>query len=223
MENSQDIWVFISVVFLTYFLLSWIYEKLDIWNLEQALQVRNGLRLLNMRHGLGIVLLGVLFYEICPDLRFLLNYIEIPRLYILLPYVALVFSAAYISYLASKKAKDTNDDVIYYKFEQAWSYFIIRTLFLLSYEFFFRGVLFFTFLEYFSLVESIALTTILYLIIHVFDSKGKMMGTIPFGIILCVITYETQSIWYAFVLHLTLSAVYEISIFYGKTLKTLKS
>jgi membrane protease YdiL (CAAX protease family) len=94
---------------------------------------------------------------------------------------------------------------------------------LFSYEFFFRGVLLFTFLEHNNLCLAITFATIAYLVIHLFDSKKEIIGTIPFGIILCVVTILTKSIWYAFVMHLALSAVYEISIFYYQTLKTAKS
>lgn len=223
MRNIENIWVFIGVVFITYFLLSWIYKKLEVGKFEQALQARNGLRLLNMRHGLGIVLFGIVFYILCPDLRFLIVQIEIPRLYVFLPYLAILFISGYMSHLAAQKVNNSNENIDQYAYEHPWSYMVFRCVFLFCYEFFFRGILFFTFLDYFSLIEAISLTTLLYLVIHLFDSKDKIVGTIPFGIILCLITYETQSIWYAFVLHLILSAVYEISIFYNKTLKTLKS
>ena len=98
-------------------------------------------------------------------------------------------------------------------------YFVIRLLFLLGYEFFFRGVLFFTLLEWNGLDVAIIITTLLYMLIHIFDTKGEFFGALPFGIILCLFSYFTNTIWAAFLIHITLSGVYEFSIFKHLTLK----
>ncbi|MFD2726845.1 CPBP family intramembrane glutamic endopeptidase [Hyunsoonleella rubra] len=220
MISVQNIWVFISVAFLTYFLLSWVYKRLEIVNLENALVVRNGIRLLNLKHSLGIVLFGVLFYMLMPDLRYLITTIEIPRLQILLPFIAVLGLCAWISWTSANRTNHFSESESYHNKSEAWAYFSIRFTFLFCYEFFFRGVLLFALLETFDLAFAIACCTLAYLIIHLFDSKKEIIGTIPFGIVLCLLAYETQTVWYVFILHLTLSAVYEISIFYHQTLKT---
>ncbi|MCO4823057.1 MAG: CPBP family intramembrane metalloprotease, partial [Flavobacteriaceae bacterium] len=104
-----------------------------------------------------------------------------------------------------------------------WLYIFIRFSFLFAYEFFFRGVLLQYFLEFNSLFLAIVFSTILYVLIHIFDDTKEKLGAIPFGVILCLLAYYTKSIWYVFIIHLALSAVYEISIFYYQTLKTTTS
>jgi len=63
----------------------------------------------------------------------------------------------------------------------------------------------------------------LYVLIHIFDSKAEILGAIPFGIVLCLFSYFTNNIWAAFIIHSTLSGVYEVSMFNHLTLKTHKS
>ncbi|WP_298237845.1 CPBP family intramembrane glutamic endopeptidase [uncultured Algibacter sp.] len=223
MSYSQILWVFIGVSFLTYFLISLVYKSLNIQNLEKALLSSNGLRLLNLKHILGIIFFGVLFNIIAPELRFLFLGIEIPKLHILLLILIVIFLSAYISYKAITNKQIENLASGYFSFPRICWYFIIRFFFLFCYEFFFRGVLLFELLELTSLFYAITANTLLYVIIHIFDSKNEILGAIPFGIILCLSAYFTNSIWYAFFIHLTLSAVYEISMFYYLTLKTSKS
>ena len=110
-----------------------------------------------------------------------------------------------------------------YKGSQGWIYFIIRLVFLFSYEFFFRGILLFTLIGNFNLITAIIICTSLYVIIHTFDSRAEIIGAIPFGIILCLFSYYTNSIWAAFIIHITLSGIYEVSMFKHLTLKTNKS
>jgi len=196
-----------------------IYKKLGVNNLQTAMVASNGLRLLNLKHLLGIVLFGILFYTIVPDLRFLVDSIVIPRLYVLLLFLSILFLCVYLSKFSANKFEIQNEDKSHYNFSNAWGYFVIRFGFLLSYEFFFRGVLLFKFLEFTSLPLAILYGTILYVLIHIFDSRKEIIGAIPFGIILYLFTYFTNSIWYAFFIHLALSAVYEISLFHSLTLK----
>jgi membrane protease YdiL (CAAX protease family) len=220
MITTNIIYTLIVLSFLTYFLVSWVYKRLGVTNLQQALLVRNGLRLLNMKHSIGIVLFGILFYMVMPQLKGLIHTIVIPKLHVLLPFIALLFSCAYVSYLSVKNQVQKDIAISDYKFSDGWLYFSIRFVFLFGYEFFFRGVMLYTFLEHYNPFLAILYCTIPYLIIHIFDSRKEIVGTIPFGIILCTITYLTSSIWFAFLMHLALSAVYEISIFYYQTLKT---
>jgi membrane protease YdiL (CAAX protease family) len=223
MNYSTTIWILVGVSFSTYFILSLVYKKLGIHNLNGAVARVHGLTLLNLKHLIGIVLFGFLFYFIVPDLRYLIYNIEFPRLQILLPFLLVISILAYLSYAANQKDEKKNREASHYNFYHALQYLFIRFTFLFFYEFFFRGVLFFSFLDSFGVLLAIVFSTMLYVIIHFFDSKKELIGTVPFGIVLCLFTYFTNSIWYAFLIHLTLSAVYEISIFFSKTNKILKS
>jgi membrane protease YdiL (CAAX protease family) len=219
MSTSVIIWVLISICFTAYFIVSMVYNKLGIKNLETGLLVTNGLRLLNLKHLLGIILFGIIFYVILPEFRYLIEVIEIPRLYVLLPFFVILFLVAYLSKVSIQKYTLNDTTVSDYSFTNAWVYFIIRFVFLFCYEFFFRGILFFKFLEFTSIYYAILYSTLLYVLIHIFDSKKEILGAIPFGILLCLFTYLTNSIWCAFFIHMALSAVYEISMFYSLTFK----
>lgn len=223
MTSSTTLWLLITIVFTTYFALSWIYKRLGIVNLEKALKVRNGLVFLNMKHGLGTLIFGVFFYFMLPEFQFTLDTIQIAPLHILIPYLILLFACAFLAFRSSKHSDKETTDLSDYPFSKAWEYFIIRFVFLLAYEFFFRGVILFALLDVFSLTEAIIYNTLLYVLIHIFDSRKEILGAIPFGITLCLFTYLTNSVWYAFFMHLTLSAVYEISIFYKQTKTSIVS
>lgn len=204
-------------------MISWVYKRLGVWNLQQGLLVINGLRLLNLKHLLGIVLFGILFYIFKIDIRFLVDTIEIPRLPILLMIFAVMVLCASIAYSSFKSSFSGTEGFSDYDILDAFIYFVIRFSFLLCYEFFFRGVLLYTFLENNSLFIAIFYATLCYVISHTFDSKKEIIGAIPFGIVLCLFTYTTNSIWYAFIIHLSLSAVYEMSLFYFKIHKSIRS
>ena len=213
-------WALITICFVTYFVISMVYKRLGVHNLQNALMTTNGLRFLNLKYILGIVLFGVLSYIMMPELSYLVDTIEIPRIPLLLIFVLVFLLTAYISYLSIKiqcieEVVDNNSC----GFTLAWFYFLIRFTFLLGYEFFFRGVLLFKFLEFTTLPLAILYATILYVIIHSFDSKKEILGAIPFGVILCLFAFYTNSIWYAFLIHFSLSAIHECYLFYHLTLK----
>jgi membrane protease YdiL (CAAX protease family) len=218
MSAPINIWVLISISFVAYFIVSMVYKKLGIHNLQSALMVNNGLRLLNLKHVLGIILFGIIFYTILPELRFLVNVIDIPRLHVLSLFFMVLFLCAFVAN-ASVKRQGLHTQISGYNFSNAWTYFIIRFVFLLCYEFFFRGVVLFQFLLYVPLFQAMLYSTILYVLIHCFDSRKEILGAIPFGMILCLFAYYTNSVWYVFFIHIALSAVYEISMFYYLTLK----
>jgi membrane protease YdiL (CAAX protease family) len=219
MSSSIIIYILISTSFITYFIVSMVYKKLGVHNLQSALMVNNGLRLLNLKHGLGIILFGIVFYTISPEFRFLINIIEIPRHYLLLLILLALFLSVRISNNAVKNQMLKDTYVSGYNLSNSWGYFTIRFVFLLCYEFFFRGVLLFQFLEITTLSMAILYSTTIYVLIHIFDSKKEIIGAIPFGIVLCFFAYYTKSVWYCFFIHIALSAVYEISMFYYLTLK----
>jgi len=223
MNTLMIIWLLIAISFTTYFLISLVFKKLSVKNLEQALVTANGLRLLNLKHLVGILLFGILFYVLLPELKYLIIDVEIPRLKVLLLFLLTFFLSAYISKLAVQKHKVQHRADSHYKFSKIWLYTLIRFGFLFAYEFFFRGVLLQKFLEFNSLFITIIYCTILYVLIHIFDSTKEILGAIPFGVILCLFAYYTNSIWYVFLIHLALSTVYEISMFYYQTLKITKS
>jgi membrane protease YdiL (CAAX protease family) len=220
MKNATQIYYLITAVFIVYFLISYVFKIIKTPNVERALLTSKGLLLINLKHVLGIILFGALSYLLVPKYRFLISDIEIPNFSILLSCFIIVIVSALLALNSVKKKLIQYTDKSQYSMNQGWVYFPIRIVFLLSYEFFFRGVLFFSLLEIYGLVTAIVINTLLYVLIHIFDSKQEIVGAIPFGVILCLFSYFTSGIWIAFIIHMTLSVVYECSMFKNLTLKT---
>jgi len=88
-----------------------------------------------------------------------------------------------------------------------WSYgalftnFISWTTYLLGYEMLFRGFLLFSLYYAFGAPLAIALNVILYSLAHIPKGPREMLGSLPFGVILCWITLSTGSFFAAFVIH----------------------
>ncbi len=74
-------------------------------------------------------------------------------------------------------------------------------LYLLGYEFLFRGILFLGLIPFVGLYPAIITNTVLYAGAHLYKGKKETLGSIPLGIVLCLITAQTQTIWTAFAVH----------------------
>jgi len=89
-------------------------------------------------------------------------------------------------------------------------YIILRSLFLICYEFFFRGCILFSCIDSFGLVPAIIINLVLFALIHSFNGKNQMYGSVPLGLMLCLFTIWYQSVWPAIFLHLLLSSSHEL-------------
>lgn len=78
-------------------------------------------------------------------------------------------------------------------------------IYLLGYEYLFRGVLFLGILPSFGLYAAIALNTTIYSLAHLPKGIKETLGSIPLGILICLITFETGTIWAAFLIHLVMA------------------
>jgi membrane protease YdiL (CAAX protease family) len=85
----------------------------------------------------------------------------------------------------------------------------LRSSFLVSYECFFRGFVLFSCIDLFGAIPAIIINLVLYALIHSFNGKKEMYGSVPFGLMLCVFTIWYQSVWPAILLHLLLSSSHE--------------
>jgi membrane protease YdiL (CAAX protease family) len=78
-------------------------------------------------------------------------------------------------------------------------------IYLLGYEFLFRGLLLFPFVETMGTWPAIALNISLYVLVHVPKGLKESVGSIPLGLVLCILTLETGTIWIAFFTHIALA------------------
>lgn len=96
-------------------------------------------------------------------------------------------------------------------------------LYLLGYEYLFRGILLFGIFDAWGYWPAIAVNTAIYSLAHFNKGSGETLGAIPFGILLCIITLSTGTIWFALVAHLGLALSNDFfSILYNPEMKFIK-
>lgn len=78
-------------------------------------------------------------------------------------------------------------------------------MYLLAYEFAFRGFLFFTCREVMDLPLAIAVNVSLYVLVHIAKGWKEAVGAVPLGIVLCLLTEQTGTIWIAFLVHVAMA------------------
>ncbi len=78
---------------------------------------------------------------------------------------------------------------------------ITWVLFLVGYEFLFRGFLLQASLDTMAQAPAIALNCALYALAHFYKGPGETFGAIPVGILFCYLTIVTGNIWCAVALH----------------------
>jgi len=83
-------------------------------------------------------------------------------------------------------------------------------IYLAGYEFILRGFLFFPSLQSFPLAFAILLNLLLYSLAHLPKGQKETLASIPFGLLLCILTAVTGNIWNAFLIHATLAVSNDI-------------
>lgn len=83
-------------------------------------------------------------------------------------------------------------------------------LYILGYEFGIRGMLFFSSLYAFGLWPAIIINSVIYSLIHIFKGSKEAYGAFFLGVIFCLITYYTNSIWIAFIVHVLIAVINDV-------------
>jgi membrane protease YdiL (CAAX protease family) len=78
-------------------------------------------------------------------------------------------------------------------------------LYLLGYEFLFRGILLFPLTEQLGVWPAIAVNIALYSAAHIPKGLEETIGSIPLGMVLCLLTLASGTIWIAFLVHLAMA------------------
>lgn len=78
-------------------------------------------------------------------------------------------------------------------------------LYLFGYELLFRGVLLFPVANYLGIWPAIAINIALYSATHIPKGLSETIGAVPLGLILCILTLSTGTIWIAFFVHLVMA------------------
>jgi membrane protease YdiL (CAAX protease family) len=78
-------------------------------------------------------------------------------------------------------------------------------LYLLGYEFLFRGVLLFPLVDQIGVWPAIAVNIALYSATHIPKGLEETLGAIPLGLVLCLLTLASGTLWIAFLVHLAMA------------------
>lgn len=84
-------------------------------------------------------------------------------------------------------------------------YSIAWCAYLFGYEFLFRGILFIPLVDTMGVWPAIAVNIALYCATHIPKGMDETIGAAPLGLVLCLITLQTGTIWVAFVVHVFLA------------------
>jgi len=199
-----------------YFTGTWINFTNKTHKLCSESGICRNLKKLNYLHDAGIILMGLpLLFLNRQEAVFLPGTLTVnaQKLMVL---AGLVLLTSYVgrksAVSASKKLTETNN------LKNAKSiliYLPIRILFLVIYEFFFRGVLLAVSIYCLDTQWAILVNIALYTLFHLFSKKEELLFCPLFGAVLCILTIWFQSILPAVVLHIVLSVSHE-----GYILKT---
>lgn len=88
-------------------------------------------------------------------------------------------------------------------------------IYLLAYEYLFRGVLLLGVYPTLGMVNAIVISTSIYALAHIHKGFKETFGSIPVGLLVCFITFETGSIWASFFIHLVMALSNEFFAFYS--------
>jgi len=126
------------------------------------------------------------------------------------------------TFSAFKKIYPSNNSIHSLPSYLPLSFVLVRTLFLIVYESFFRGIMLFVMIEDFGLVPAVIVNLILYALLHWFDKKERV-GSVPMGIILCIVSIYYHSVWPSIIIHVSLALSHEITLLVNNKLFIKKS
>lgn len=98
---------------------------------------------------------------------------------------------------------------------------VISTIaYLFAYELLFRGILFFTCVATLGTWQAMAINIALYSAVHLPKGPAETIGAIPFGLVICLITLSTGTIWVAVVIHCILALSNDfLSVYYQPNMR----
>lgn len=99
------------------------------------------------------------------------------------------------------------------------SFSIVWIVYLVLYEFYFRGVLLSLTFKEAPLAGVVIFNVALYAGVHIVKNIQQVLLSVPFGLLLVGMTYYTGHIWFALIIHLVLALGFELSALITKRTK----
>jgi membrane protease YdiL (CAAX protease family) len=95
--------------------------------------------------------------------------------------------------------------------------------YLLGYEFLFRGILLFPLVDALGVWPAVAINTAMYSATHIPKGLDETIGAALLGVVLCLITLMTGTLWVAIVVHITMALTNSFSsIYHNPEMKFVK-
>lgn len=93
-----------------------------------------------------------------------------------------------------------------------WNYGVAWVAYLLCYEAYFRGYLLFSAFQGAPQWGLVVFNLVLYALVHVYKSAQQVVAAIPFGLLLCLVTFWSGHLWFAWVVHSWLALGFELPL-----------
>jgi membrane protease YdiL (CAAX protease family) len=194
------------------FILTWISKR----NKSNRLFDAKGNRAVNTGNLLGLHIAGIGGLGLVPITLFNQSFESIlfgkglPPNFFVIVWLFLLFAIGFTGLRAGSQIQICRHNSNGFSSAFLIHYFLVRILFLCSYELFFRGFLLVECIQRVGIFWAVLVTTGLTVLIHVFTNKKEMWACIPFGIILSICCITFNAVWPAILLHVALSLAYEI-------------
>lgn len=90
------------------------------------------------------------------------------------------------------------------------------TIYILGYEYLFRGVLWFLCASSFGFFPALVINVLLYVVAHFGQERWLIIGSLPFGVILCLSAHLSGTFMLPFIVHCTLGVSYKYFTLYRR-------
>jgi hypothetical protein len=178
-------------------------------------------------HIIGIIWFGIIpliymkhsILQVLTNSIMLNSFVKVMFFFLFILMVTIAFNQSKKTY---EKPQDSSRNFMHLSSHFFIFYFIMRAMFLFSYELWFRGLLLFDCINWFGIPLAVFLNVSLYFLIHIFNGKKEALACIPFGLMVCFFSILFNSAWSAILLHIGFSLAYELN-FYRFNLINLKT
>lgn len=187
-------------------------------SLAELVSGKRDLNVLNHRHFTGVLLMlfGIVCYYSRPgaSTAWLLPHLKEEALWLT---IVMAVGATAFSYFLGFKALRFKRTTFSQK--RADLYLLLRLLYLVVYEVFFRVVLLSAALQFTTAYAAVLINVLLYAVAHMYSARREMLASIPIGFLWCYLTLQHGSVWPVVILHLLLSLPYEAILLTRKHLQ----
>jgi len=133
--------------------------------------------------------------------------ITIPLLVVPLIYISSKMPDIRSEYPLAKSLLSDQSHLMLYELGYIIFYYI-------AWEFFFRGFLLFGLKERFGAFNAVLIQTISSCLVHIDKPEGEIIGSILIGVLFGMIALRSRSIWWVFLLHISIGVLTDLFIIY---------